>query len=98
MGKIEIQTSVSNNKLERTVCVDGKEAYYDRRDIRMFPDSDDPVRALEVFLLGGGRKEVQCGCYGCCDTCYRLNSTGGRRGNIFGKFKQFTVQFFKIRP
>lgn len=94
MDKIEINiSSLEDNKLERTVYLNGKEKYHDRRDIRIFPDDNDPIRRFQLFLLG---KEPQSGCNGCRYSCNNLNPPDRGGVNIFGKLKQFVVQLFKV--
>jgi hypothetical protein len=95
MDNIEIHIStLDDNALERVVYLNGKEMFYDRRDIHVSPDNNDPVRSLQFFLWG---KELQCTCLGRRYTRNHFNPPDRRRINVFGKFKQFVVQLLKVR-
>jgi hypothetical protein len=94
--KIEIRVSVlDDNRIERAIYMNGKERFFDRRDIRTaFPDENDPIRRIQFFL---GGKEFQSTCHGCRYAGNHINPPESRGVNIFGKFKQFIVQLFKVR-
>lgn len=56
--KIEILLNYSSEDYERIVLMDGVEKYRDKRLMSVsFPEDTDPIRYLEMFLLG---EKPQC--------------------------------------
>ena len=51
-NKLEIEINITKTTIERTVFVNGKERYKDCYTLPSFPSDNDPIRALELFLMG----------------------------------------------
>lgn len=51
-NKFEIEISITKTTIERTVFVNGEERYRDRYTLPSFPSDNDPIRSLELFLMG----------------------------------------------
>ena len=65
--KIEILLNYSSEDYERIVLMDGIEKYRDKRLwTTSFPEDTDPIRYLEMFLLG---EKPQYRCNGCSNSC-----------------------------
>lgn len=92
-NKIEIIFNLENESRERIVSVDGIEKFHDKKAIEITINEDDPIRQLELFLLG---EEIQGCCNRCCNSCDILNSRRKSRINIFSKLRQFIIKLFKI--
>lgn len=50
-NKIEIETNTTKTSIERVVFVNGEERYRDSYVLPSFPSDNDPIRALELFLM-----------------------------------------------
>ena len=65
--KIEILLNYSSEDYERIVLMDGIEKYRDKRLwTTSFPEDTDPIRYLDMFLLG---EKPQYRCNGCGNSC-----------------------------
>ena len=51
-NKFEIEININRTSIERVVFVNGEEIYRDRYTLPSFPSGKDPIRALELFLMG----------------------------------------------
>lgn len=51
-NKLEIEINITKTTIERAVFVNGEERYRDCYTLPSFPSDDDPIRALEIFLMG----------------------------------------------
>ena len=51
-NKLEIEINITKTTIERAVFVNGEERYRDCYTLPSFPSDDDPIRALELFLMG----------------------------------------------
>lgn len=91
-NKFEIEINIKQTSIERVVIVNGKERYRDHYVFPFFPSDKDPIRALELFLMGEQPES-------------RGDRSGYSRNLIhafkqfwivgFRKFVQFVSKFFK---
>lgn len=51
-NKLEIEINITKTTIERAVFVNGEERYRDCYTLPSFPSDEDPIRALELFLMG----------------------------------------------
>lgn len=94
--KIEILLNYSSEDYERIVLMDGIEKYRDKRLwTTSFPEDTDPIRYLEMFLLG---EKPQYRCNGCGNSCNLACPIHNKRIRRPRKFIQFIAKFFNIRP
>lgn len=94
--KIEILLNYSSEDYERIVLMDGVEKYRDKRLMSVsFPEDTDPIRYLEMFLLG---EKPQCCCNGRCNSGNLACPINDKRVRRFRKFIQFIAKFLNIRP
>ena len=50
-NKFEIKININQTSIERVVFINGEERYRDHYVFPAFPSDDDPIRALELFLM-----------------------------------------------
>lgn len=76
-NKFEIEININQTSIERVVFINGEERYRDRYVFPAFPSDKDPIRALELFLMG--EQPNNCRDRSC-------NS-----GNLINSFKDFWI-------
>ena len=91
-SEIKIISNIYRQSIERIVFVDGKEKYRDYYVFPCFPPDNDPIRSLELFLMGEQPKSRRDGS---CNSRNLINALKDFWIVRLRKFVQLISKFFK---
>lgn len=80
---VSVDFVYSTDVVERRIFVEGKEVYSDKMSTQMYSVCSDPVRKLELFLLG--LEQVEGGQNGICKARTFVQYVKIVWRNLFGK-------------
>lgn len=93
--KIEIILESTSESYKRTASMNGETMFSDERSLNSsFPGDDDPIRQLELFLIGEKPQRLNDGS---CNLRYSTDTFKNRLVRGFGKLLKLVSKFLNIR-